>query len=181
MKDQYPSYDYEIDGFGQPIRLDRDEQLTGKTQGGGVALYVNQRWCKTVIVRESICTPNIELLSISLRPFYLPREIPQVFLTVVYILPKASLADATSTIVKLVHRLQSISLDAPHFILGDFNSCCLKKPLGHFYQYVNCPTRHGKVLDLCYGTIKGAYKSYAMAPLGSSDHNCVLLAPVYQH
>lgn len=116
LKDQYPSHDYEIDGFGQPIQLDRDEQLTGKTQGGGVALYVNQRWCKTVIVRESICTSNIELLSISRRPFYLPREIPQVFLTMVYIHPKASLADATSTIVKLVHRLQSISPDAPHFI-----------------------------------------------------------------
>ncbi|XP_073696141.1 uncharacterized protein [Garra rufa] len=28
LKDQYPSHDYEIDGFGQPIRLDRDEQLT---------------------------------------------------------------------------------------------------------------------------------------------------------
>ena len=180
LKEQDMGQDYEIDGFGQPIRLDRDEQLTGKSHGGGVALYVNQRWCKTVLVRESLCAPNIELLSISLRPFYLPREIPQIFLTVVYIHPKANVAEATATIVKLVHRLQTKSPDAPHFILGDFNACCLKKPLGHYYQYINCPTRHGKALDLCYGTIKGAYKSYALPPLGSSDHNCVLLAPVYQ-
>lgn len=49
-----------------------------------------------------------------------------------------------------------------------------------FFQYVTCPTRHGKVLDLCYGTIRGAYKSYCKAPLGTSDHNSVHLVPVYQ-
>ncbi|XP_039509538.1 uncharacterized protein LOC120464222 [Pimephales promelas] len=180
LKEHDPSQDFEIDGFDQPIRLDRDAQLTGKTQGGGVCLYVNSRWCKTIIVRESICSPHIELLSISLRPFYLPREIPQIFITLVYIHPRANLTDAVTEITKLVHRLQNISPDAPHFILGDFNMCSLKKDLGHFYQYVSCPTRHGKILDMCYGTVKDAYKSYVMPPLGSSDHSCVFLAPIYQ-
>lgn len=49
------------------------------------------------------------------------------WMTVVHIHPKAIMADATSTIAKLVHRLQSISPDVPYLILGDFNSCCLKK------------------------------------------------------
>ena len=145
-----------------------------------MCLYVNTSWCKNVMVRETICSPDIELLSVSLRPSYLPREIPQLFMTVVYIHPRSNLGEATSTIVKLVHRLQSICPDAPHFLLGDFNSCSLRKSLGHFHQYVTCPTRHGKILDLCYGTIKGAYKSYGLAPLGSSDHSCVFLAPVYK-
>ncbi|KAK0155559.1 Ras GTPase-activating-like protein IQGAP1 [Merluccius polli] len=180
LKEHDLGQDLEIDGFGQPIRLDRDTQLTGKTQGGGVCLYVNPRWCKTIIIRESICSPHIELLSISLRPFYLPREIPQLVITLVYIHPRANSADAAAEITKLVHRLQSISPDAPYFILGDFNTCSLKKHLGHFYQYVSCPTRHGKILDLCYGTVKDAYKSYAMSPLGSSDHSCIFLAPIYQ-
>lgn len=48
------SQGYELDGFEQPIGLNPEEQLTSKTQGGGMALYVNQRWCKTVVVRELI-------------------------------------------------------------------------------------------------------------------------------
>ena len=64
-----------IKGFGCPTRLDRDKQTTGKAKGGGVCLYVNERWCKTVIVREQLCTPDIELLSVSLRPLYLPPRI----------------------------------------------------------------------------------------------------------
>ncbi|KAG7489287.1 hypothetical protein JOB18_008764 [Solea senegalensis] len=180
LKDYDPTQDFDIDGFGQPYRLDRDAQITGKSLGGGVCLYVNPRWCKSVKIRESICSPHIELLSVSLRPFYLPREIPQVFLTVVYIHPRADTAEAASTIAKLVHQLQNKCPDAPHFILGDFNTCSLKQHLGHLHQYVKCPTRHGKILDLCYGTIKGAYKSFPLAPLGFSDHSCVLLAPVYQ-
>lgn len=54
LKEHDLSQDYELDGFGQPSGLNREEQLTRKTQGGGVALYVNQRWYKTVVVRESI-------------------------------------------------------------------------------------------------------------------------------
>ena len=38
-----------------------------------------------MIVRETLCTPDIELLSVSLHPFYLPREFPQSFITLVYI------------------------------------------------------------------------------------------------
>ena len=79
-----------VDGFGCPTRLDRDKKATGKEKGGGVCLYVNERWCKNVIVREQLCTPDIELLSVSLRPLYLPREFPQLFVTVVYIHPKAN-------------------------------------------------------------------------------------------
>lgn len=62
-----------IDGFGSPVRLDRDTELTGKHHGGGVCLHINPRWCKTVVVREELCNPDIELLAVSLRPFYLPR------------------------------------------------------------------------------------------------------------
>ena len=77
------STDLEIDlslsGFGLPIRLDRDADVTGKSLGGGVCLYVNERWCRNITVRETVCTPDIELLSVFVRPFYLPREFPQIF------------------------------------------------------------------------------------------------------
>ncbi|XDV11492.1 hypothetical protein PO909_000423 [Leuciscus waleckii] len=59
LKEHDLDSDLEIEGFGVPVRLDRDAIVT-----------------------------DIELLSISLRPFYLPREFPQIFISVVYIHPK---------------------------------------------------------------------------------------------
>ena len=35
--------DLSISGFGAPVRLDRDAEATGKSQGGGVCVYINQR------------------------------------------------------------------------------------------------------------------------------------------
>lgn len=40
--------------------------------------------------------------------------------------------------------------------------------------------RHGETVDLCYGSIKGSYKSMAQAPLGMSDHNTAYLSPTYK-
>lgn len=133
--------DLSIDGFGAPYRLDRQAEVTRKSQGGGVCLYVNRCYCTSVTVRECICTPDVELLSVSLRPFYLSREFPQLFITTVYIHPRANAASASNTIFDAVQKMQSLSPEAPHFILGDFNHVSLKKTLTNFYQYVSCPTR----------------------------------------
>lgn len=45
---------------------------------------------------------------------------------------------------------------------------------------MGCPTRCGKYLDLCYGSIKGEYKLSLRAPLALTDHQVVYLAPVYK-
>ncbi|KAJ8339370.1 hypothetical protein SKAU_G00361560 [Synaphobranchus kaupii] len=84
------SSDVEPSGFSA-FRTDRDPNFTGKTRGGGVCLLVRDEWCRAVVVRQHLCTPDIELLCVSLRPFHLPREFPQIFLTVVYIHPKAKI------------------------------------------------------------------------------------------
>ena len=174
------NHELTVDGFGAPIRLDRNKVDTRKEQGGGVCLYVNQKWCNTVFVREALCTPDIELLSISLRPFYLPREFPQLLFTLVYIHPRANASRAIEHITDNIHKLDSISPDAPKFILGDFNHCFLNKTLKTYHQYVTCPIRFDKTIDSCFGTVPGAYTSLALPPLGSADHNSVLLAPVYK-
>ena len=127
------------------------------------------------MVRESLCAPDIELLSVSLRPFYLPREFTQLFVTLVYIHPKANMDNAVQAITRTVLQLQAMSPDAPSFIMGDFDNCKPGKYLGNIYQYVTCVTRLTKCLDLCYGSIKGAYKSLRRASLGMSDHNTVYL------
>ncbi|KAK0133056.1 Arachidonate 15-lipoxygenase B [Merluccius polli] len=180
LKDHDSQSDLRIDGFGEPVRLDRDPTVTGKSLGGGLALYVNRSWCGNVIVRESLCAPDIELLSVSLRPFYLPREFTQLFVTLVYIHPKANVDNAVRAITRTVLQLQALSPDAPNFIMGDFNNCKPGKHLGNFHQYVTCATRLNKCLDLCYGSIKGAYKSLRRASLGASDHNTVYLVPSYK-
>lgn len=180
LKDHDSYSDLEIDGFGEPYRLDRDPTVTGKSLGGGLCLYVNKNWCNQVVVRDTLCTPDIELLSVSLRPHYLPREFPQLFVTLIYIHPKANVDMATRTIVKTVQKLQKLAPDAPNFVMGDFNHCKMGKSLCSFYQYVTCLTRNMKCLDLCYGSVKGAYKSLCRAPLGMSDHNVVYLVPSYK-
>lgn len=153
-----------IDGFGTPFRTDRCPLVTGKKQGGGVCLYINQDWCRSVTVRESVCTKDLELLSVSLRPKYMPREFPQLFVTVVYIHPRANEANVVETIGNVL-RLQAITPDAPNLILGDFNKCSMKQCLLNFYQYVSCPTRQNTTLDLCYGSIKDAYKAFSQPPV----------------
>ena len=76
-----------------------------------------------MVVRDRLCSPDIELLSISLRPHYLPREFPQLLFTLVYIHPRANATAACQMIADVTHRLDAISPDAPKFILGDFNHC----------------------------------------------------------
>ena len=169
-----------VDGFGCPTRLDRDRKATGKEKGGGVCLYVNERWCKTVMVREQLCTPDIELLSVSLRPLYLPREFPQLFVTVVYIHPKANVNRAAQHICDVTQKLDSLSPDAPKFVLGDFNQCKPKKCLPTYHQYVTCPTCMDRTIDLCYGSVPNAYRSIAKPPIGDADHNTVHLVPIYK-
>ena len=90
-----------IDSFGSPMQLDRDAAATGMSRGGGVCLYLNQRYCKNVLVRERLCTKDIELLCVSLRPLYLPREFPQIFVMVVYIHPRANADNASEIYVAI--------------------------------------------------------------------------------
>lgn len=132
-----------------------------------------------MIVREEVCTADIELLTVSIRPFYLPREFQQLFISLVYIHPKSDVQKATDIISQVVHRYQLHSPDSPHFIMGDFNKCSLEGVL-NFQQYIDCPTRHKKILDLLHGSIQDAYRSFSRPPIGRADHNAVLLQPCYK-
>ena len=115
-----------IDGFGEPYRMDRDSKHTGKERGGGVCLYVSEKFCDraNVTVKQRTCTPELELISVSLRPRYLPREFGRIFVTVVY----AAVHDSTSAsragkaIAAAVRDLQLISADAPMFRCRGFQS-----------------------------------------------------------
>ncbi|TWW66964.1 hypothetical protein D4764_02G0000050 [Takifugu flavidus] len=146
-----PDSNVTITGF-TTVRADRDTTAAGKKKGGGLAVFVSNRWCSPehIHVKERVCSPHVELVAIGLRPYYLPREFTNVIAITVYIPPT-----------------------------GDFNHASLKSTLPTFHQYVQCSTRDRKTLDLLYANVTNAYTSTALPPLGKSDHNLVLLSPSY--
>ena len=88
-----------------------------KKGGGGVCLFINNKCCTNVSIKESTCLEDIEILFVALRPFYLPREFNQIFVTIVYIHPRANYKLAQFKIKETINRLLSFSPDAPCFIL----------------------------------------------------------------
>ena len=169
-----------MDGFGTPLRLDRNTVSSLKSHGGGLCVYVNQEWSRTAVVKDSCCTPDLELLAVSFRPKYLPREFSQLSLLLVYIPPSGNVTRASETIAACVHKIECASPDSPVLILGDFNACRLNKILPTYQQYVKCTTRGEKTIDLCYGNVKNAYKACKKPPLSTADHNVVHLIPAYR-
>lgn len=73
QKDKNPESAFQIDGY-QLVRGDRTE-AAGKRSGGGVCVYVIEHWCKNFRVFDRQCSDNIEYITLSLRPYYLPREL----------------------------------------------------------------------------------------------------------
>ncbi|MBN3317390.1 TSN11 protein, partial [Atractosteus spatula] len=168
-----------IGGF-QTVRADRNTE-SGKRKGGGLVVLVNNRWCNPghIHVKEHVCNPDIELVAIGLRPYYLPREFTCAIFVVVYIPPMANTEAACDVINTVTARLQTKHPSAFIAISGDFNHVSVSTTLPTFHQFVKCPTRENKTLDLLYANAKDAYSSTALPPLGRSDHNLVLLTPLY--
>ena len=130
-------------------------------------------------VKETICCPDIELFAVSLRPYYMPREFSHAIVVCVYIPPRASAEVACDVIHSAIARLQTQHPDAFTAISGDFNHVTLDSTLPAFHQYVSCPTRKDRTIDLLYANVKDAYNATPLPPLGKSDHNLVSLQPKY--
>lgn len=91
---------------------------------------------------------DIELLMISLRPFYIPREFSHVIASAVYVPPSANAALVCDVIHNHIADLQTLHPQAFILITGDFNHVSLGTVLTTFSQFVTCPTRDNKTLDL---------------------------------
>ncbi len=168
----------QIEGFSH-VRLDRDAN-SGKTKGGCVCIFIRDSWCRNIAIREKICNPDLELLCVTLRPHYLPREFTNIFVCPVYIPPSGNVNRAAKQITDCVHHLLQSKPDAPMLILGNFNHCGLTKTLPGFHQYVKCSPRNDNILDMCYGNIRDAYIAKTRPPLCNSDHNIIHLLPTYR-
>ena len=169
-----------IDGFTL-IRGDRTRESC-KQRGGGVCLYVNERYChpNNVYHTGSICNPDVEILTVTLRPYYLPREFPKVTVNIVYVPPSANDETAAETIAEMVNQQQTKSPDGVVLVMGDVNTCLVEHHLPNFEQFVDCKTRGDRTLDKFYCNVKGAYKCKPLPKLGNSDHLMVHLLPLYR-
>ena len=80
-----PDHNVSTEGF-HTVRADRACTKSGKRKGGGIAVYVNNRWCNPghITVKDRICSPDNELLAVGLRPYYLPREFSHAYIGCVY-------------------------------------------------------------------------------------------------
>ena len=147
-------HDPVLNGFTL-LRADRDKEITKKSKGGGVCVYVNKEWCHpaNITVKQKVCTPHVELLCVAARPYYLPREFSHVIVTVVYIPPQANEKEATDTLFRLVSDQQTASPDALFLVTGDFNRTSLKNKLPTFQQCVNVHTWKDKTIDLFYTNV----------------------------
>lgn len=117
-----PDSHVSLDGF-QIVRADRKAKESGKKKGGGIAMFVNNRWCNPghIRVKEQLCNKDIELLAVSMRPYYLPREFSQVIAITTYIPPSADAAAACELLHSVVSQLQTSHPQALLLISGDFN------------------------------------------------------------
>lgn len=112
----------------------------------------------------SYCSPDIELLTVNCRPFYLPREFTVVSITAVYVPPSANTKEAMTVLYRTISELQSSHTEGVFIIAGDFNQANMKTVLPHFNQYVDFPTRGGNTLDQAYTNIKEAFRAAPPPP-----------------
>ncbi|XP_061640830.1 bis(5'-adenosyl)-triphosphatase isoform X1 [Phyllopteryx taeniolatus] len=161
-------------------RADRDMESSGKTKGGGICLYINEKWCTDVTVLSTHCSPHLESLFLNCKPFYSPREFASFILAGVYIPPQANTNAALLTLADQVNEIEKKHPDSPLIILGDFNKAKLNHELPKYKQHIDCPTRENNTLDHCYTTVKNAYRAIPRAALGSSDHCLIHLIPTYR-
>ena len=89
------------------------------------------------------CSPEVEYLTVSYRPHYLPIEFSSVFFVAVYIPPQtdAGTNTALNELYTTISKQENINLEAALLVAGDCNAGKLKSVLPNLYQRVKCATR----------------------------------------
>ena len=162
-------------------RGDRDPKTSNKSKGGGICAYISERYChpKNVHIVNQKCEPDLEILTLSICPYYMPREFSKLYLNIVYIPDSDHGETASGKLTDLLNDQLTGNPDSLIVVTGDLNHASLHPSL-HFYQHVTQPTRNEATLDLCYTNINNAYKCTLLPPLGNSDHDMVHLLPKYK-
>ncbi len=119
---------------------------------------------------QSLCSPDLEYLTLLCWPFWLPREFTAVTITAVYIPPQA---DTDATLKELYWHLctqETVHPDAAFIITRDFNKADLRRIAPKFSTRGWQPLNHG------YTPFRSAYKSLPHPPLGKSASRTTRIA-----
>jgi exonuclease III len=145
---------------------------------GGVVFYVRNDIPCTIL--KSAQSPDVESLWLLYRANQMPRSVSHTLIGLIYHPPDAN---SNTTVAHIISRLDNLTQLHPHMgiiLVGDFNlmrdSVILSYPLK---QTVTRPTRRNNILDKIYTNINKTNhyhnEPYPLPPIGSSDHNVVLL------
>ena len=112
-----------IDGF-KLLRGDRTAD-SGKKSGGGVCVYLNEEWChpNNASIRRYSCSENVEILTVNLRPYYLPCEFSHVIMSTLYVPDRNVAILAARELVDAIHDFVAKAPDALIQVDTDFNHC----------------------------------------------------------
>ena len=126
---------------------------------------------RNVAGQYNVCTPDVEVLSISFRSFYLPRECSTIVAVLVYVPPSANYSVAAETITQYMHKLDNVSPSAPKLLFGDSNGCSLQTYIPTYREYVLL-VRHVPTQRLFCATVtsRTCTNLSQKPPLGTSDH-----------
>lgn len=101
-------------------------------------MFGNEAWCCDSRTIDGHSSPDLEVMSVQCRPFYLPCELTAIT-TAFHIPPDAR----TSTSMALRHLQHTINKhqkthpDPVHIIAGDFSHACFKTVFFKFHQQVS--------------------------------------------
>ena len=147
---------------------------------GGVSVLIrNNIPCKRIQVDSG----NHKIIWLTLRPPWLPRNISNIILAVLYYPPKTlakTRDDLIGHIITTTQQLQSKYTNAGVMIMGDFNTLPEKEITTalKLKQVVNIPTRGNNTLDKILTNLHRLYKEPSSLPaLGGSDHVSILWQP----
>lgn len=111
--------DFHLDCFNI-IHFYRDAAKTWKSVGGRLRMSVNSKWPCNYTVRETESCKHYELMVVSFRPHYLPREFSQITVILVYV-PGPDFTLAAEHIADCYNRAANRPGDSPVFLVGDLN------------------------------------------------------------
>ena len=160
------------------FRLDREFTANG----GGLITYISKEWS---ICSPKLCltlsTPDIELLSVSARPRFLPSSISNIVIVNMYTRPSANFPVADTELKKAITKILKSNPRSNIVIVGDINRNRIPfletmgyKNLVHFITYPRSQT----TLDAVY--VKGDnYQATKLHPIATSDHFSIGIIPKY--
>ena len=151
-------------------------------RGGGVAVYVREQIPASLV--DNIIVPDqLECIWVKIRPTRLPRGISSIVLCAVYITTNSPHQE--HLLEHILQNIDNLRTDNPEIgivVLGDFNRMNVNSLVrgNDMFQIVDFCTRAEATLDLILTNSKlnSLYcKPKALAPIGSSDHVCIIWKP----